>query len=280
MFVGVAPRRFISSVRQQYLDIEERIARVTDSKRTDEDLLFAINGPLSSRETRMEAVAWIVVCQFNCRIFGGFVRDWIIGGYSAKPTVDTDLSAWITYTHYWDCINGEQKIPHINKQFVPNDIDCYLPDDGFNIDQFLAYLRIYDIACSVLCKMRYHDYVLLLDEYYYPFTMDLISTKSASKFNKYRFLDADVNNLYVEKDFHRALGMRYDPACNQLSKLGDLETTVKNIKDKRFRVMRSFDVEDRIEKLSRRGWIRLEADTRDDHGSTKNEYNNDHSSRQ
>jgi hypothetical protein len=273
-FVGVVPRRLKSSFPQQYIAIEKRIARVSNSKRTNNDLMSAINGPLSTRETRMEVVAWIAVCQFNCRIFGGFVRDWIVGGYSAKPPSDMNSSSWITYTDHSDDNNDEQRIPHVNKAFVPNDIDCDLPDDGFDIDQFLDYLRKYDIECGVLGEIQ-HGYVLLLDEHRSPFTMDLVSAHSAYKFYKHGAIDMDVNSLYVEKDDRRSLGIRYASNRTQLPSPCDLETIVKNIQDKKFKVLLTNGIEDRIQKMTNRGWTQVETtDIENDHGDSNNESNN------
>ncbi|CAF4777106.1 unnamed protein product, partial [Rotaria sp. Silwood2] len=98
-------------------------------------------------------------------------------------------------------------MPHLNKEFVPNDIDCDLPDNDFNIDQFLERLRKYEIKCKVCCKI-WRGYVLLLDENRSPFTMDLILADSAWKLYKYRILDIDVHSLFVEKDYTHGIGMR------------------------------------------------------------------------
>lgn len=34
----------------------------------------------SDRINRMIAVCWILINKFNCKIKGGFVRDWVING--------------------------------------------------------------------------------------------------------------------------------------------------------------------------------------------------------
>ncbi|CAF5129794.1 unnamed protein product, partial [Rotaria sp. Silwood1] len=72
----VPPRVLRPQIRSQCLDIEERISRITDSKRTRIDLYNATKGIHATRETRMEVVSWIAVCKFDCKIEGGFVRDW------------------------------------------------------------------------------------------------------------------------------------------------------------------------------------------------------------
>ncbi|CAF3241159.1 unnamed protein product, partial [Rotaria sp. Silwood2] len=247
----VAPRRLRSSIRRQYCDIEERIARVTDSKRKIDNLLSALNGPLATREIRMEVVEWIAVCQFNCRIFGGFVRDWIVGGYSSRPAMDSDPSTRLTYTSCYDNKNGQQQMPHLNKEFVPNDIDCDLPDNDFNIDQFLERLH----------------------ENRSPFTMDLILADSAWKLYKYRILDIDVHSLFVEKDYTHGIGMRTNRIHSKLGSLGDLETVVKNIKNKRFAALRDYDIEDRIKQMLKRGWTHLETEIEDEYELSDNTSN-------
>ena len=73
-------------MRKNCQDIEERISRVTDSKRTSIDLYNGVKGSKATRETRMEVVAWIAVCKFDCKLEGGFVRDWIVGNYTQRPT--------------------------------------------------------------------------------------------------------------------------------------------------------------------------------------------------
>ncbi|UJR19581.1 hypothetical protein I4U23_022716 [Adineta vaga] len=253
----IPPRRLKSPVRRLYPDIEKRITRITDSKRTHDDLSGASNDSSSSRETRMEIAAWIAVCQFDCRIFGGFVRDWIVGGYSAKPTRNTSLFPWITYTREHYRTRNVQPIPHVTKKFVPNDIDCQLPDNDFDIDRFSNELRKYGIQCGRLIRTQ-TGFVLLLNEDHGPFTMDLIVPKRVLKSRKYSILDMDVNNLYVEKDYLCELGLRWSPNHTQGSRLYDLETIVRNIKNKKFMVLSSNDIKDRTTKMFDRGWTQFE----------------------
>jgi hypothetical protein len=53
-------------MRKTCTDIEERISHITDSKRTPIDLYNGAKGAKAKRETRMEVVAWIAVCKFDC----------------------------------------------------------------------------------------------------------------------------------------------------------------------------------------------------------------------
>lgn len=228
----------------------------------------------------MEAVARIAVCQFNCRIFGGYVRDWIVGGYSAKPSTTTNSSRWIIYTDAhdddnddnddddnYDDDNGDNDddnddvvlLPHVVKAFVPNGIDCFLPDSDFDIDEFVTCLRTHGIECGDVCKIKY-GYVLLLDERRSPFTMDLIFGRNAHEVRRYNRLDLNVNSLYVKKDAKNSLGLRCYSTANPQTDIDDLETIVEHIQEKKFRILRGNCTDVRVKKMLKRGWTRLNDD--------------------
>jgi len=236
-------------MRSKCRDIEERIARITDSKRTPIDLYNGTKGVHATRETRMEVVAWIAICKFDCRLEGGFVRDWIVGHYTKRPTTGiTNPKAWIKY-------NG--KIPEIHKEVVPCDLDCHLPGHAyFDIQKFQDELYKYGIICSVV--RQDWRYVLLFDENETtgPFTMDLIEPHIALAQDR---IDFDVNNLSVEKDYTHELGMRIDIAKKPYSI--ELETIIDNIKNKRFQILRPRDarMNERIDKMINiRKWEKLD----------------------
>ncbi|UJR32828.1 hypothetical protein I4U23_020290 [Adineta vaga] len=246
---GIPPRILKPQMRKKCLDIEERIARVTDSKRTSIELWKSLKGSKATRETRMEVVAWIAVTQFDCRLEGGFVRDWIVGNYSNRPT--TAPSTWITYVKN----KAGDMIPYLDKGFIPSDLDCHLPlNRYFDIDKFLDHLHRYQIECEVIREDW--RYVLLLDKNTSTgaFTMDLIEPHVALTHDR---IDFDVSNLSVEKDYTKELGMRVDIERKPYSI--DLEIIVDNIKNKRFQVLRpiDFQVTDRIKKMQSRGWTQL-----------------------
>lgn len=248
MFLGVPPRVLRPQMRKNCGDIEQRIARVADSKRTPIDLYNGTKGKNATRETRMEVVAWIAVCKFDCRLEGGFVRDWIVGGYTARPkTVYTSPKEWITYRN---------NVPELDKDIVPCDLDCHLPSHAyFDIDKFQDELYKYDISCKV-----WYDnwrYILILDENKLtgPFTMDLIEPHVALTQDR---IDFDVSNLSVEKDYTHELGMRIDTTQKPYSI--ELEAIVENIKNKRFLTLRPIDnnLIRRIAKMKERGWTQME----------------------
>ncbi|CAF1537960.1 unnamed protein product [Rotaria sp. Silwood1] len=233
-------------MRKDCRDIEERIARVTDSSRTLVDLYNSVKGSKATRETRMEAVGWIAVCKFNCKVEGGFVRDWIVGHYAVRPASKPNPKDWI------ELRNG---VPYMNMELVPADLDCHLPSHAyFDIDRFEDELYKFGISCKVLREDW--RYVLLLDENADtgPFTMDLIEPHVALTHDR---IDFDVSNLALEKDYTHELGMRID--IEQKPYSIDLESIVDNIKNKRFRILRPIDahLQQRIDKMIKRGWTQM-----------------------
>ncbi|CAF1184864.1 unnamed protein product, partial [Didymodactylos carnosus] len=137
---AVSPRILKPQIRHTCLDIEERIAHITDSKRTTVDLWNGVKGSKATRETRMEVVAWIAVCKFECRLEGGFVRDWVVGGYTNRPA-NTNTSQWITYNN---------NLPYLDKDIIPSDLDCHLPSHKyFDIEKFLDELHKLQIKAKV-----------------------------------------------------------------------------------------------------------------------------------
>jgi hypothetical protein len=88
-----------------------------------------------------------------------------------------------------------------------------------------------------------------------PFTMDLIEPHVALTHDR---IDFDVSNLYLEKDYTREIGMRVD--IQQRPYSIELESIIDNIKNKRFRVLRSEDhtIQERIDRMTRiREWTQF-----------------------
>ena len=196
----------------------------------------------------MEVVAWIAVCKFSCRLEGGFVRDWVVGQYTSRPSNPTaSPKDWISYAN---------SIPCINREVVPADLDCHLPTHAyFDIEKFHDELYKYDITCRSF--RQNWRYVLLIDEDAKtgPFTVDLIEPHVALTHDR---IDFDVNNLSLEKDYTHELGMRVD--IQQRPYLIELETIVENIKNKRLQVLRPVDthLDERLSRMVNiRKWTQI-----------------------
>jgi hypothetical protein len=229
-------------MRAKYADMEERISRITDIKRSPIDLYNSVKGSKATRETRMEVVAWITVCLFDCKLEGGFVRDWVVGKYTSRPNI-VNPHEWVEY--YTN--PAGKKIPSIKEEVVPRDLDCHLPTHAeFDSDKFQDELYKFGITCEIVREDW--RYVVLVDNDAPtgPFTMDLIEPHITLTHDR---IDLDVNNLVLEKNYTRDLGMRID--IQQKLYSIELETIVENIKNKRFQVLRSIDdrVTGRIKKM-------------------------------
>lgn len=239
-------------MRTKYPNIEKRIARITDPDRSEIDLYNNVHGNQATRETRMEVVAWICVCKLGCTVEGGFVRDWIVGELIFKPA-GIPPKDWITY----EPGGAGKPLPAIREDVVPRDLDCHLPTGiEFDSDRFENELNKFRINCTIVREGW--RYVVLVDEDAPtgPFTMDLIEPHITLTHDR---IDFDVNNLVVEKNYIRDLGMRVD--IQQKPYGIKLETIVQNINGKRFQLLRPNDdvVQKRIDKMVQtRGWTQMD----------------------
>ncbi|CAF3667793.1 unnamed protein product [Rotaria socialis] len=232
-----------------YYEIEQRIAQVTDSKHM---MFDPTQLHKCSREARMMAVAWIMVCKFDCKLYGGFVRDWIVGQYLERPNNIT-ADNWILFN---------DSTAHLHPEIVPADLDCYLPTHGlYDIDEILNELAKLQMVVNV--HRDQWRYLLLVDQNVKtgPFTIDLITPHIG--INKYDRIDFDVNNLFVEKDCTKHLGMRVDITYPPYSIT--LEKIVDNIQKKRFYLLAGDDnkpcatvIEERMNKMITRGWKQID----------------------
>ncbi|CAF4107241.1 unnamed protein product [Rotaria magnacalcarata] len=226
-------------------EIEERIRLVTDPERTRADLMQDVL--YGTREIRMQVVAWIAVVEFDCKLEGGFIRDWIVGHRSSRPS-NLDPKTWMTF-------NPKTGLPELDSNLVPADLDCHLSlDKYFDLEHFLDRMHTYKIKVKPFRQPW--RYVLLFDEDAPtgPFTMDLIEPHIALAHDR---IDFNLNNLYVKRGFTRELGQRIDlsePPCSI-----QLDDIVEDIRKYQFRILRPIDkfMEERIVKMKRRGYKQI-----------------------
>lgn len=228
--------------------MEDRIARVADSKLTQADLWPSVYGSMVTRESRMEVIAWIAVCRFNCRLEGGFVRDWVVANERVRPPPTIQTSEWVKF----DTKTGN---PFLLEELVPSDLDCKLPSNCyFDLENFCDEVKQFEMIPQIY---RYtSSYRLLFDQYHPtgPFLLDLFEPYKNVRFN---IPDLDVNNLCIERD-----------QCTTLSQCVDLiepsyslhlTQTVESIKRKEFHVLASINegIVKRINKMTTRGWTQI-----------------------
>jgi hypothetical protein len=181
-----------STVKPQLLtskdpDIKRRINRVTDTSLTWADLKQAVSE--NCRESRMDVVAWIAVCNYDCLLQGSYVRNRIVANHIKRPK-NPNPRTWVTF-------NQQTGLPEIVADLVPADIDCHLPSNNyFDVQRFLDEMHRYEFKVEVF-RNRWR-YVLLFDRNLPtgPFTVNLVEPHVALTYNH---LDFDGNSLYVER---------------------------------------------------------------------------------
>ena len=219
--------------------IVKRIAKVTDTERTELSLWEDVNGENATRETRMEAAAWIAVTKFGCTLEGGFVRDWVVGGYTMTPDPAIKKSQWVNS-------HGE-----LVKDLVPADLDLHLPKaKEFNIQLLMTEYQKIGLEVTYQTGDGWR-YVVIMDKYTDtgPFTLDLIEPHVAVTHDQLEF---DVSNLSCHAGYTNCLGMRViHPKLN-------LDVIVKHILEKKYVVCRHDNLDVRQQKMVQiRGWKKI-----------------------
>ena len=214
---------------------------MTDPERTEVSLWEDVNGENATRVTRMEAAAWIAVTKFGCTLEGGFVRDWVVGGYTMLPNPALKKSEWVT-----DADRGA-----LVEDLVPADLDLHLPKaKEFNIQSLITEYQKIGLEVSYFNADGWR-YVVIVDRYTDtgPFTLDLIEPHVAVTHDR---LDFDVSNLSCRAGYTNSLGMRV------IHPKLDLDVIVKHILEKKFIVCRHDNLNVREKKMVEvRGWKKI-----------------------
>jgi len=103
----------------------------------------------------MEVAAWVACTKFDCHIEGGFVRDWVVRGFTRRPPKEVPISQWL------------QKDPQgrldIHPQLQPVDVDVHLPfHRAFDVVRFVDQLRRLHIEVNDIVRDGWR-YVLYVD---------------------------------------------------------------------------------------------------------------------
>ncbi|CAF1258217.1 unnamed protein product, partial [Didymodactylos carnosus] len=244
----VAVRNEHSGVIPKFLNkrdaaLEERIARVTDSERTQDKRMMMMRD--GTRESRMEVVAWVAVCKFKCRLEGGFPRDWIVDHRREHPT-SIEPTNWVTF-------NQQTGLPELTPKLIPADLDFHLPlKKYFDLERFLDEMHQYEFQVKVFQEPW--RYILLFDQYTStgPFIAEFIQPHIAITQDR---IDFNTNNLYVECDYTKQLGQKIDLQVPPYSI--DLDSTVADIRAHKLIVLRPEDdhMNERIKKMTDRGYV-------------------------
>eukprot|EP00667_Euglena_gracilis_P000291 EG_transcript_291 len=220
-------------VHARHADIRDRIRRVTDSERRVTDLWAAVNGPEAARMSRMEVVAFLAVTRFEACLWGAFVRDWVVGGWST-PLLSNDGAPEGTSTPKVDLWLS----PHI--YFDLQSFLSQLSNLGLEITSVNENPRCVAIEFDAGGTSQFG-----------PFTAELTFPHMACCHVQ---LDLDVNNLYLVKDATQAIGLRLPLPWLSVPKI------LNRIQQRRFVVckQRDADVANEVQKMVAQGWTEEE----------------------
>ena len=241
-------------------DFRARLRFVTEPNVDPLKIWELAQGPYATRETRMMVVARISILNFECRVSGGFVRDWIVRGFSKHPPNKPDpLNPSSLWDNDWVGPAGNVFIQYDMKEgVIPKDIDAELPCDKY----FDVYRFISDVRAAGI-EVDYHQYVaqrhvFIFDVKTGPFTVDFVDFHFAML---HTMADFDVNMLALMSPCENLVGLKVEASESGGAALS-VDSIIGNILSEKLVVMRPRDnlVMGRIDKMKSRGWKLVEPD--------------------
>ena len=245
-------------------DITRRVEKVTDPQRSATDLWRAVHSKGATRETRMEAVAWVAVTKHGMRLEGGFIRDWVVAGQAGVRRPPTNVD-WVTGKGK---PGGDWKDrPEVHAGLGPQDLDLQLPirapkGGWFDVERFVREVQELGISVDMVHQDSFLRCLLFDADVdrcgtrFGPFLADLIEPHQVATHDQ---LDFDVNNLFVIAGHKNEIGMKVPVPEFSLSSI------IANIQQKKIVVAKPRDhkIQQRIDKMRGRGWT-INGDAKDD----------------
>jgi hypothetical protein len=197
-------------------------------------------GPKATRETRMEVVANIALGQdFECKLTGGFIRDWIVRGDVKHPT--TAPKDWVE--------PGQGFVKYeIQEGVLPKDLDLELsPTRYFDANRFITAVR----ECGIEVDYFEHiaqRYVFLFERERGPFTADFIEPHFAML---HTTADFDVNTLCCV-NYPDLIGLKRDYKNDQQERLNVDDVIANCVRQEMVQTKSGVGV--RLTKMQARGW--------------------------
>jgi hypothetical protein len=130
------------------------------------DAVMFVHRPDAGREQKMEVVSRLLIRKFKCKLTGGFIRDWVINGDSARPH-GVPVERWIALDRF-----GGWEMTHDG--VVPKDLDVELELDAhFDVVMFVSLVR--DCGISVdFYEHKPQRHCFVFDRLVGPFTVDIV----------------------------------------------------------------------------------------------------------
>jgi hypothetical protein len=223
--------------------------RIVTHREVDPSLVPGmVDGPTATRESRMSVVARIAILDFNCRISGGFLRDWIVRGERQHPATPPGGANRFNNDWLMTVAPGVGFIKYdMQEGVIPKDLDAELPhDEYFDVARFIGEVRKAGITVDHYEHVaQRHVFVFEADRG--PFTMDCIEHHFAAL---HAMADFDANLLTVMSPCEDLVGLK--AAHGGL----DVDTIIGRILKKELLQLKSDDptMIKRVQKMEARGW--------------------------
>jgi hypothetical protein len=155
-FMSVDRYRLASSSnfnsKEEYTAFQKRLHNVTAESFSDEEVFELIMGTDATRESRMEAVCRVAVRTFDCKVVGGFVRDWIVNGQRKYPPSSIAPRDWVK--EYNPPLNGWMKWDFADDmEVIPKDLDIELSmTQPFDVNR-LNHLNVCYVSFSLNARL-------------------------------------------------------------------------------------------------------------------------------
>ena len=235
-----------------------RLNNVTAKDLSESKINQLTIGPKATRVTRMEVVARIAIHMFDCKVVGGFVRDWIVRGESTfiDSNGSKKPSDWVIAKPYvkWE----------ISKSIIPSDLDMELSmSTYFDVNRFISEVR----KCGIVVDDYDHvagRHMMLFETERGPFTADFVEPHFAVL---HSLADINVNTMCLVK-YADLIGLKAHYEFNN-PKEGDIKVltvdhVIESCLKKEYFSMQEHGqqpklLEERSQKMKSRGWTMLPA---------------------
>ena len=254
------PKYFGQSKSADYAAFKRRLHNITAEELSEEEMWEMTRGKDATRESRMEAVTRIALQTFDCRVVGGFVRDWIVNGERKHPPKHVRPRDWVEIGKDYEAKQPPDKPSSkawIKWDFkddievVPKDLDIELMTQYFDVNRFIQEVT----DCGIVVDHHEHipqRHIFLFDKETGPFTADFIEPHFAAL---HTVGDFDVNCMCVSR-FPDQIGLKMKYTSHNTETL-DVNKVIANCRQHQLVPMQhptsSGTMTTRSEKMAKRG---------------------------
>jgi hypothetical protein len=249
------PKNFGGRKNPDYDAFKKRLDNITAEDLRDEEIFEMTQGKDATRESRMEAVTRIALQNFDCRVVGGFVRDWIVNGDRKHPK--TKPCDWVEVQKTYEAKQPPDNYKGWMKwdfkpdvEVVPKDLDIELMTQYFDVNRFIYEVTQYGIVVDHHQHIP-QRHIFLFDKETGPFTADFIEPHFACL---HTLGDFNVNCMCVSK-FPGQIGLKMEYRSSNGEHALDVNKVIGDCRQRQLVPMQGDAgiIHERMEKMRKRG---------------------------